>query len=136
MADTLEERDRHIDDSHDKPPNRDGCAPRHVRRYRESQRGGPSNGVGDSLLVAVSARLRACLRPDDTVARLGGDEFAILMTDLRPGESGHVAERVIGALGASLNAGNHDLLIQASIGLTDNDAGVIFALRPVGCETV
>jgi diguanylate cyclase (GGDEF)-like protein/PAS domain S-box-containing protein len=80
------------------------------------------HGVGDSLLVAVSARLRACMRPDDTVARLGGDEFAILLTDLRPGESGHVAERVIGALGASVNAGNHDLLIQASIGLTDNDA--------------
>jgi diguanylate cyclase (GGDEF)-like protein/PAS domain S-box-containing protein len=81
------------------------------------------HGVGDSLLVAVSARLRACLRPDDTVARLGGDEFAILMTDLRPGESGHVAERIIGALGASLNAGNHDLLIQASIGLADNERG-------------
>ncbi|NJC66769.1 EAL domain-containing protein [Planosporangium flavigriseum] len=79
--------------------------------------------VGDSLLVAVGARLRACIRPDDTIARLGGDEFAILLNDLRSGESGHVAERIIGALGASVNAANHDLLIQASIGLADNEAG-------------
>jgi diguanylate cyclase (GGDEF)-like protein/PAS domain S-box-containing protein len=81
------------------------------------------HAVGDSLLVGVGARLRACIRPDDTIARLGGDEFAVLLTDLRPGESGHVAERIIGALGASVNAANHDLLIQASIGLTDNERG-------------
>jgi diguanylate cyclase (GGDEF)-like protein/PAS domain S-box-containing protein len=81
------------------------------------------HAVGDALLVAVGARLRACIRPDDMVARLGGDEFAILLTDLRPGESAHVAERVIAALGVSVNAGNHDLLIQASIGLADNDTG-------------
>ncbi|NJC70805.1 EAL domain-containing protein [Planosporangium thailandense] len=80
------------------------------------------HGVGDALLVAVSARMRACMRPDDVVARLGGDEFGILLTDLRTGEGSHVAERIIGALGASLNAGNHDLLIQASIGLADNEA--------------
>jgi diguanylate cyclase (GGDEF)-like protein/PAS domain S-box-containing protein len=81
------------------------------------------HAVGDALLVAVSAQLRACMRPDDTVARLGGDEFGILLTDLRTGESGHIAERIIDALGASLNAGNHDLLIQASIGLADSDTG-------------
>jgi diguanylate cyclase (GGDEF)-like protein/PAS domain S-box-containing protein len=81
------------------------------------------HAVGDALLVAVSARLRACMRPDDTVARLGGDEFAVLLSDLRPGESGHIAERILAALGASMNAGNHDLLIQASIGLADNDTG-------------
>ncbi|HEV7896268.1 MAG TPA: EAL domain-containing protein [Planosporangium sp.] len=81
------------------------------------------HAVGDALLVAVSARLRACMRPDDTVARLGGDEFAILLTDLRPGESGTVAERILAALTESVTAGNHDLLIQASIGLADNDTG-------------
>ncbi|GII20977.1 putative bifunctional diguanylate cyclase/phosphodiesterase [Planosporangium mesophilum] len=81
------------------------------------------HAVGDALLVAVSARLRGCMRPDDTVARLGGDEFAILLTDLRSGESGAVAERIIAALTESVTAGNHDLLIQASIGLADNDTG-------------
>ncbi len=34
--------------------------------------------VGDRLLVAAAARLRAALRPEDTFARLGGDEFVAL----------------------------------------------------------
>ncbi|NMM81825.1 hypothetical protein B2J86_12980 [Acidovorax sp. SRB_14] len=38
--------------------------------------------VGDLLLQAVSARLRAGLRESDLVARLGGDEFAVLVTGL------------------------------------------------------
>jgi diguanylate cyclase (GGDEF)-like protein len=35
--------------------------------------------AGDALLVAVAARLKACLRPEDTLARLGGDEFVLLL---------------------------------------------------------
>jgi diguanylate cyclase (GGDEF)-like protein/PAS domain S-box-containing protein len=81
------------------------------------------HSVGDALLVAVAGRLRACMRPDDTVARLGGDEFAILLTDLRTGESGAVAERIIATLAEPLSAAGHDLLIQASIGVADSDIG-------------
>ena len=38
--------------------------------------------VGDELLVALSERLGALLRPGDTLARLAGDEFVILCEDL------------------------------------------------------
>jgi len=36
------------------------------------------HGVGDAVLVEISARLQQVLRQDDHTARLGGDEFAIL----------------------------------------------------------
>ena len=38
--------------------------------------------VGDQLLMAVAARLGACIREGDTVARLGGDEFVVILEDL------------------------------------------------------
>lgn len=51
--------------------------------------------VGDQLLVAVSRKLKSCLRPSDTIARIGGDEFTILLEDLKsPDEAIRVAERI------------------------------------------
>ena len=51
--------------------------------------------VGDQLLVAVSRKLKTCVRPSDTIARLGGDEFTILLEDLKSQEEAiRVAERI------------------------------------------
>ena len=38
--------------------------------------------VGDELLKAIAARIRACLKPGDLIARLGGDEFAVIQTGI------------------------------------------------------
>src|SRR5215217_1533295 len=52
--------------------------------------------AGDSLLVAVAERLKACLRTEDTLTRFGGDEFTILLEGVRDvSEATHVAERII-----------------------------------------
>jgi diguanylate cyclase (GGDEF)-like protein len=52
------------------------------------------HAAGDELLVAVTERWSAVLRPEDLLARLGGDEFALLFPKCAPGE----AEAVIGRL--------------------------------------
>lgn len=53
------------------------------------------HAAGDELLLAITARLQAHVRADDTVARFGGDEFvAILAAPTTPHEAIMVAERL------------------------------------------
>ena len=76
------------------------------------------HGAGDSLLVAVAERLRACLRPGDTAARFGGDEFAILLEDIAaPTDAVAAATRIGDALQAPFFVGNRELRVGASIGI-------------------
>jgi diguanylate cyclase (GGDEF)-like protein len=73
--------------------------------------------MGDSLLVAVSRRLRALLRPEDTVARLGGDEFVFLLEDTDAAGAVHVAERIAEELLKPLSIGERQLFVTTSIGV-------------------
>ena len=74
--------------------------------------------VGDKLLIAISERLIACVRPGDVVARLGGDEFTILLN--RSGEMGEVtkiAERLQARISEPFKIDNYEVFTTASIGV-------------------
>jgi diguanylate cyclase (GGDEF)-like protein/PAS domain S-box-containing protein len=76
------------------------------------------HSVGDRLLELVSARLKACIRESDTVARLAGDEFviAVQMAEQLDGIE-RVARKVLVTLSAPFQVENHELQINASIGI-------------------
>jgi diguanylate cyclase (GGDEF)-like protein len=72
---------------------------------------------GDELLVALAARLEACVRPGDLVARLGGDEFAMLVAGDGATTSVGVAERVLAVMQNPFNVGGVDMGVAVSIGV-------------------
>ncbi len=74
--------------------------------------------VGDALLKAMAARLRASVRGDDFVARIGGDEFCVLLQDIAdPREAAAVSQKLIHELAKPYRVGSHDLASGASIGI-------------------
>ncbi|MCU1427824.1 MAG: putative Diguanylate cyclase/phosphodiesterase [Actinomycetia bacterium] len=73
---------------------------------------------GDDLLVDVSQRLVAALRPGATVARLGGDEFAVLLPDaFDPDDVVEVARELLAALERPFLLEDITLDVGASIGV-------------------
>ncbi|UQU68573.1 EAL domain-containing protein [Couchioplanes caeruleus] len=77
------------------------------------------HGVGDRLLEVLAGRLRSVLRGDILVARMGGDEFAILMPDAGDAEADAIVGRLADTLRRPIDAGDHELLVGASIGVAD-----------------
>jgi len=73
--------------------------------------------VGDALLVAVAQRLTGVRRAGELVARIGGDELVMVAESFPPGFEGRIAERVLGALNAPLQAGGRTLRVGLSIGV-------------------
>jgi diguanylate cyclase (GGDEF)-like protein len=79
---------------------------------------------GDLLLQKVAARLRSCVRQQDTVARLGGDEFVVLIQSLglQPeealGKAHTVANKVLAVLGESYDLAGFEHHSTCSIGVT------------------
>jgi len=72
----------------------------------------------DSLLVAISQRLKTCLRSHDFIARMGNDEFAILLRNIEHLDyATSVAERIYRELSIPFNLSGYELFIEASIGI-------------------
>jgi diguanylate cyclase (GGDEF)-like protein len=76
------------------------------------------HSVGDALLVAVGARLRACFRAGGTVSRFGGDEFLALCTALEDeSQALQTAARIHDALSRPFRVSGTELTIGCSIGV-------------------
>jgi diguanylate cyclase (GGDEF)-like protein len=80
--------------------------------------------TGDELLVALSERLTAMLRPGDTLARLAGDEFVILCEDLADATHAEtIAARIDAELAPPFALTTTQVKITASIGIAFTGRG-------------
>ena len=77
------------------------------------------HAIGDEVLCSIARLLSSITRGGDTVARLGGDEFIILFDQIEDGKilSG-IAQKLLGHLQNRLLLGGHQVLVQASLGIS------------------
>ncbi len=74
---------------------------------------------GDKVLVEISARMSACLRPDDIFARMSGDEFVIVLNHLSAEQAHAVASRCQESVAAEpVMADGVDIDVSVSVGCT------------------
>jgi diguanylate cyclase (GGDEF)-like protein/PAS domain S-box-containing protein len=76
--------------------------------------------IGDTLLTAMSVRLREVVGPDAELARFGGDEFIVVLRD-GARDAMEVAERVRNAVRAAVDVEGTELFVSTSIGVSIND---------------
>jgi diguanylate cyclase (GGDEF)-like protein len=83
------------------------------------------HGVGDELLQAVAARLKAVVRQADGLGRLGGDEFVVIAEELSLAAGPElVAERLLAALEQPFKLGADGeivLTVTASVGIASGE---------------
>ncbi len=74
---------------------------------------------GDNLLQTVAARLRNCVRAEDTVARLGGDEFSVLLTEISHVEDAALlAKKTIDAIARPIHIEGREVFTSTSVGIS------------------
>ncbi|HQS98672.1 MAG: GGDEF domain-containing protein [Hydrogenophilales bacterium 16-64-46] len=75
--------------------------------------------VGDRLLLEVAARLKACVRGNDTVARQGGDEFVLVLTEQHDeDEMLNVVSRLLDAVSQPWSNNGQEYGLSCSIGIS------------------
>lgn len=78
---------------------------------------GHGHHVGDEVLVALAAKLKAACRPTDLVARWGGEEFLVACTSLTREQAEQVATRLRRAMAHTLETAHATRLVTVSLGL-------------------
>lgn len=73
--------------------------------------------LGDSLLVAVTARLVQAVGEKDLVARFGGDEFVVLAEEIDAEQARSLGEAIITALAEPIAVGQQRLVVTGSVGI-------------------
>jgi diguanylate cyclase (GGDEF)-like protein/PAS domain S-box-containing protein len=74
--------------------------------------------IGDGLLEAVSARVKACLRESDIVARLGADEFVIVLPSVVGNDNiEEVVQKLLTSLLDPFQIEGHEIQVSGSIGI-------------------
>jgi diguanylate cyclase (GGDEF)-like protein len=77
------------------------------------------HSIGDRLLQSIAERLMNCVRSADTVSRQGGDEFVVLLSGMeKPEDAAVSARRMLQEVARSHSVGQHDLYVNASIGIS------------------
>lgn len=90
--------------------------------------------AGDILLIEVAARLKSCVRENDTVARLGGDEFVVILQDLSSTleaaarQAENVAKKIVASLNYTYHLSGYEHHCSVSIGVC------MFQGRDLGTE--
>ena len=81
------------------------------------------HGVGDELLIAVSARLQAAVREQDLVCRFGGDEFVIVLSG-RAGTAAapQLANRLLAKFAEPFQLSVGRVVVSPSIGIASASA--------------
>ena len=81
-----------------------------------------SHPMGDAVLQAVGAILRAHCREQDLVARIGGEEFVLAMHGVTPAQAAEACERVREAVASHpWQALQNEMAVTISIGLASGD---------------
>jgi diguanylate cyclase (GGDEF)-like protein/PAS domain S-box-containing protein len=75
--------------------------------------------AGDQVLLAISQRLRKCVRKSDTVARLGGDEFALVLSNInQPQDIAAIARGILEIFTHPIELKDREVFITASMGIS------------------
>jgi len=74
--------------------------------------------IGDKVLVAVAARLKSCVRENDTIARHGGDEFVVVIDHSDESVLSTLMARILSCIAEPILVDNRELQVTCSIGFS------------------